>query len=392
MDQDLAHRSFLVQPDGSGAVTVSLPPTADCAAPGAFCTAEGGRLETGIATRIAGPPASLSVADATVEEASGAVLEFAVTLNPRSTRAVTVDYATSDATTTAGADYVHTEGTLRFATGETSKTVRVEVIDDSHDEGEETLTLTLSNVSGGHIADGTATGTIENSDPLPRALMARFGRTAAVHVVEHVEERLQAPRAPGFRGRFAGRELRRGMERDMALSFLNQLGGGGGLQSPGGGVHGTAMAGSRIAGAPGTPGLGGVAGMPGVAGGAMGGGGMMRQRRKNGQRRNDERPGRARRRAVRRRAAVDGPGRRQPADRLGLRAQPRDQARRDPLVLEPGGAVALHRPGGRRAIARRQRADNHVRGRLPEGAARDGPVAVAQPGPGRVRSAWPAGR
>ena len=153
--------------------------------------------------------------------------------------------------------------------------MRVEVIDDSHDEGEETLTLTLSNVSGARIADGTATGTIENSDPLPRALMARFGRTAAVHVVEHVEERLQAPRAPGFRGRFAGRELRRGMERDMALSFLNQLGGGGGLQSPGGGVHGTAMAGSRIAGAPGTPGLGGVAGMPGVAGGAMGGGGMM---------------------------------------------------------------------------------------------------------------------
>ena len=271
VDQDLAHRSFLVQPDGSGAVTVSLPPTADCAAPGAFCTAEGGRLETGIATRIAGPPASLSVADATVEEAAGAVLEFAVTLNPRSTRAVTVDYATSDGTTTAGADYVHTEGTLRFATGETSKTVRVEVIDDSHDEGEETLTLTLSNVSGGRIADGTATGTIENSDPLPRALMARFGRTAAVHVVEHVEERLQAPRAPGFRGRFAGRELRRGMERDMALSFLNQLGGGGGLQSPGGGVHGTAMAGSRIARAPGTPGLGGVAGMPGVAGGMMSG-------------------------------------------------------------------------------------------------------------------------
>ena len=271
VDQDLAHRSFLVQPAGSGAVTVSLPPTADCAAPGAFCTAEGGRLETGIATRIAGPPASLSVADATVEEASGAVLEFAVTLNPRSTRAVTVDYATSDATTTAGADYVHTEGTLRFATGETSKTVRVEVIDDSHDEGEETLTLTLSNVSGARIADGTATGTIENSDPLPRALMARFGRTAAVHVVEHVEERLQAPRAPGFRGRFAGRELRRGMERDMALSFLNQLGGGGGLQSPGGGVHGTAMAGSRIARAPGTPGLGGVAGMPGVAGGMMSG-------------------------------------------------------------------------------------------------------------------------
>ena len=44
-------------------------------------------------------------------------------------------------------------------------------------------------------------------------------------MVEHVEERLAAPREPGFRGRFAGRELRRGMERDIALDFLRQLGG-----------------------------------------------------------------------------------------------------------------------------------------------------------------------
>ena len=61
------------------------------------------------------------------------------------------------------------------------------------------MTLTLSNASGGRITDSEATGTIENRDP--RALLARFGRTAAVHVVEHVEERLQAPRAPGFRNR-----------------------------------------------------------------------------------------------------------------------------------------------------------------------------------------------
>ena len=57
------------------------------------------------------------------------------------------------------------------------------------------------------------------------SLLARFRRPAAAHVVEHVEERLAAPREPGFRGRFAGRELRRGMERDIALDFLRQLGG-----------------------------------------------------------------------------------------------------------------------------------------------------------------------
>ena len=131
--------------------------------------------------------------------------------------------------------------------------------DDSHDEAEETLTLTLSNASGGRVADGEATGTIKNRDPLPRALLARFGRTAAVHVVEHVEERLQAPRGPGFRGEFAGRELRRGMERDIALDFLHQLGASAGAYPAGAGLD-APMDGSLATGAA-------SVGMAGLAGG-----------------------------------------------------------------------------------------------------------------------------
>ena len=93
-----------------------------------------------------------------------------------------------------------------------------------------------------------------------------------MHVVEHVEERLQAPRDLGFRGRFAGRELRKGMERDIVLGFLNQLGGGFGMHAPGSGMH-APMAGSTAAGgaALGTPGFspGGRMGM-GAAAGPMG--------------------------------------------------------------------------------------------------------------------------
>ena len=85
------------------------------------------------------------------------------------------------------------------------------MIDDEHNEEKETLTLTLSNASSGRLTDAAATGTIKNRDPLPRALLARFGRTAAVHVVEQVEERIQAPREPGVDGRFAGFTLRPGM-------------------------------------------------------------------------------------------------------------------------------------------------------------------------------------
>ena len=46
-------------------------------------------------------------------------------------------------------------------------------------------------------------------------------------MVEQVEERVNAPRAPGFDGRVAGRQINRDMGRDFALDFLQQLGGGG---------------------------------------------------------------------------------------------------------------------------------------------------------------------
>ena len=103
-------------------------------------------------------------------------------------------YRTADVTAKAGEHYVAKAGNLRFEPGETLKTVSVTVLDDAHDEGEETVTLTLSNASGVRLTDGEAIGMIENTDPLLRGLMARFGRAVAVQVVAHVEERLQASR------------------------------------------------------------------------------------------------------------------------------------------------------------------------------------------------------
>ena len=215
-----------VDPKGNEQVTITLPATTNCNSSGAICTGDGRKLSHSTAATIAGPP-SISVADATVTEAAGAVLAFTVSLSRSSGSNVTVDYATSDGTATAGADYTATSGTLTIGAGSTSATVDVTVLDDSHDDGGETLTLTLSNASNGTLSDSTATGTIENSDPLPKALVARFGRTAALHVVEQVEERVNAPRAPGFDGRVAGRQINRDMGRDFALDFLQQLGGGG---------------------------------------------------------------------------------------------------------------------------------------------------------------------
>ena len=263
-------REIHVQPKTTGEIRIDLPATTDCDAVDAICTGDGRPLSHSLSETIAGP-VGISVADARVEEDDGAVLSFAVTLSRAASGALTVDYATSDGSAQAGVDYTAASGTLTFQAGESSRTIDVSVLDDSHDDDGETLTLTLSNPSSGRLTNGEATGTIENRDPLPRALLARFGRTAAVHVVEHVEERMEAPREPGFRGRFAGQELRRGMERDFALSFLSQLGGAAGLNGPGVGPSG-AMAGSPAGGvaALGTPGLAGAA--PMAARGLMGAG------------------------------------------------------------------------------------------------------------------------
>ncbi len=133
----------------------------------------------------------LSVADAQVNESSGAPLSFSVTLGAAQTSAVSVRYATSDGTATAGADYEAVSGILRFEAGETSKTVSVPVINDDHDDDGETMTLTLSSPFGAEIIDGAATGTINNTDPMPKAWLARFGRVAAEHVTGAIGERLR---------------------------------------------------------------------------------------------------------------------------------------------------------------------------------------------------------
>ncbi len=249
---------------------------------------------------------TLAAADARVEEGAGATVDFAVTLDVAAAGTVTVDYATADGSAKAGEDYTAASGTLSFGAGETRKTVSVAVLDDAHDEGEETFTLRLSNASGADIADGEATGTIENSDLMPAALLARFSRATAEQVVTTIEERMAAQRRRGFRARVAGRELQSGSERDFALGFLSQalgslsqfaqpmamgpaggapMGGAGpmgtGAHAPGAGMHGMGMpgmAGSMGMGgmgcAMGTPRAAGMSGMPGMTGmaGAMRGG------------------------------------------------------------------------------------------------------------------------
>jgi hypothetical protein len=63
--------------------------------------------------------------------------------------AVTVDYATANGTASERSDYTTAVGTLRFAAGETAKTIDLLINEDSFTEGNETFTISLSNPTGG---------------------------------------------------------------------------------------------------------------------------------------------------------------------------------------------------------------------------------------------------
>ncbi|MGI9251019.1 MAG: Calx-beta domain-containing protein, partial [Pseudohongiellaceae bacterium] len=113
----------------------------------------------------------ISASDATVAEADGAVLQFTVTLDPADTRTVTVDYATSNITT-VNEDYtVIPTTTLTFMPGATTMTIEVTVTDDASYEGDETLSLLLSNPMPDDVLGPSmtlaATGTITDGDDEP---------------------------------------------------------------------------------------------------------------------------------------------------------------------------------------------------------------------------------
>ena len=148
-------------------------------------TANGGGYvdvqETVTVTIVEKDTAVLSVSDARATEDGGNVV-FTVSISAANGETVTVDYATSNGTATAGQDYTSTSGTLTFpANSVASRTISVPVTDDTVDEAEEeTFILTLSNVQEASLdGDGStleATGTItDNDDP---AVTVSFGQAS----------------------------------------------------------------------------------------------------------------------------------------------------------------------------------------------------------------------
>jgi hypothetical protein len=111
---------------------------------------------------------TISVANApAVAEGTGTAgpgLVFPVTLSAPSGKAISVPYATSDGTATAGSDYTAQSGTLNIAPGSTTGTITVPVAADAVDEDDEDVNLTLGTPTNATAGTTTAKGTITDDD------------------------------------------------------------------------------------------------------------------------------------------------------------------------------------------------------------------------------------
>jgi hypothetical protein len=108
----------------------------------------------------------LRIGDAQLAEDGGKML-FTVTLEQPRSFPVTVNFQTINGTALAGQDFTGASGQLSFASGELSKTIEIDILNDALDENDETFLVRLSNAAGAGIVDAEGTGTILDNDDAP---------------------------------------------------------------------------------------------------------------------------------------------------------------------------------------------------------------------------------
>lgn len=131
------------------------------------------------------PPAgpTFQINDVVVSEGDSGTTQavLTVTLAPTSASTVTVDYATSNGTATAGSDYVAKSGTLQFDPGVSSQQLSITVNGDMVMEPDETLNVTLSGAVNGLIGDGVGMVTIQNDEPEPPTITSASTASGALN-------------------------------------------------------------------------------------------------------------------------------------------------------------------------------------------------------------------
>lgn len=125
------------------------------------------------------PTPTISIADATPQAENNVnPVRFVVTLSGPNQAAISVTASTADGTaTTANNDYQSRSTSVNFASGVTSQNFDVTKFGDSTFEGDETLSVSLTNPTAGiTITNGNATGTITNDDAAPAVSIADAAR------------------------------------------------------------------------------------------------------------------------------------------------------------------------------------------------------------------------
>lgn len=150
--------------------TTSLDGTTDvCDSPGTDSGTSSANGSAGAAW-VNSPP-SISINSVSIPEGNAGTtnMTFTVSLSATPTANVSVRWATSDNTATAGTDYIAASGTLNWIAGDGSqKQITVPINGDTSVEPDETFLITLDSPVGATLGTMTGTGTIQNDDVAPR--------------------------------------------------------------------------------------------------------------------------------------------------------------------------------------------------------------------------------
>jgi hypothetical protein len=116
------------------------------------------------------PQPTVSVEDGSPDvqtEGPNARIAFTFTLDHASDQAVTVKYLTMDGTATAGGDfYGLTDGSITFLPGEVSKTIDIQLVDDTMNESLESFFVQINSAENALVGVSNAVGYIEDNDEI----------------------------------------------------------------------------------------------------------------------------------------------------------------------------------------------------------------------------------
>lgn len=143
----------------------------------------------GVGTIIDDDGPELTVLDSElIEGDSGqAQMRFTVQLSGTSVQDVQLNYQTVAGTATSGVDYGFTSGHVTLPPGVDQVAIPVNIIGDLFDEHDEAFTFEITDVAGGSIADGVATGTILDDDDPPTVTAQAVSEEEGADLVFTVE-------------------------------------------------------------------------------------------------------------------------------------------------------------------------------------------------------------